>query len=107
MNVEELRSLAEQERERQRAISHRVLYCSAAGCISCGLCVKKCPAQAVSLENGRITVDHKACMAFGPSCGLACVAFCPRSIMRSIGGETPAPKPEARPEAREQAAPAE
>ena len=78
-----------------------------AGCISCGLCVKKCPAQAVRLENGRIMVDHKACVAFGPSCGLACVAFCPRSIMRSIGGEPPAPKPAAPPEAREQAAPAE
>jgi bidirectional [NiFe] hydrogenase diaphorase subunit len=36
MTVEELREIAEQERARQAGLQHRVLYCSAAGCVSCG-----------------------------------------------------------------------
>ena len=36
MNVEELRELAEKERQRQAKFARRVLYCSAAGCVSCG-----------------------------------------------------------------------
>jgi bidirectional [NiFe] hydrogenase diaphorase subunit len=36
MNVEELQECAEQERERQHSATHRILYCSAAGCVSCG-----------------------------------------------------------------------
>jgi len=36
MTVEELRELAEQEQARQAQIRHRVLYCAAAGCASCG-----------------------------------------------------------------------
>lgn len=36
MTVEDLQELAEQEQQRQAAYSHRLLYCAAAGCISCG-----------------------------------------------------------------------
>ncbi|MCL4812286.1 MAG: SLBB domain-containing protein [Vicinamibacteraceae bacterium] len=36
MTVEELHELADRERERQAGVRHRVLYCSAAGCVSCG-----------------------------------------------------------------------
>jgi bidirectional [NiFe] hydrogenase diaphorase subunit len=36
MTVEELRELAGHERGRQAQVNHRVLYCSAAGCVSCG-----------------------------------------------------------------------
>ena len=36
MTVEELRELAEKERARQAGFGKRVLYCSAAGCVSCG-----------------------------------------------------------------------
>jgi bidirectional [NiFe] hydrogenase diaphorase subunit len=36
MTIEELRELAEKERERQTQFRHRILFCSAAGCISCG-----------------------------------------------------------------------
>jgi bidirectional [NiFe] hydrogenase diaphorase subunit len=36
MTVEELRDLAEAERARQEQFKHRILYCSAAGCVSCG-----------------------------------------------------------------------
>ncbi len=36
MTVEDLHELAENERERQKRFRHRILYCSAAGCVSCG-----------------------------------------------------------------------
>ena len=36
MNLDELFELADQERERQQKLGHRILYCSAAGCASCG-----------------------------------------------------------------------
>lgn len=36
MTVEELQEFGEQERERQKKYQHRILYCSAAGCVSCG-----------------------------------------------------------------------
>ncbi|MFA6540628.1 MAG: NuoF family protein [Bacteroidota bacterium] len=36
MTVEELRDHAEEELKRQQEKKHRILYCSAAGCVSCG-----------------------------------------------------------------------
>jgi len=36
MTVEELRELAEKEKARQQEFKYRVLYCSGAGCVSCG-----------------------------------------------------------------------
>lgn len=36
MTVEDLHELAENERERQKRFRHRILYCAAAGCVSCG-----------------------------------------------------------------------
>jgi bidirectional [NiFe] hydrogenase diaphorase subunit len=36
MTVEELKDLAEKERTRQGQLHHRILYCAAAGCVSCG-----------------------------------------------------------------------
>lgn len=36
MTVEDLQELAEQEQGRQSQFSHRIIYCAAAGCISCG-----------------------------------------------------------------------
>ena len=36
MTFEDLQECAEQERERQKQFKHRILYCSAAGCASCG-----------------------------------------------------------------------
>ena len=36
MTVEDLQELAEQEQQRQQKFTHRIMYCAAAGCISCG-----------------------------------------------------------------------
>lgn len=36
MTVEELREMAEEERQRQQSFKHRIHYCSAAGCVACG-----------------------------------------------------------------------
>lgn len=36
MTVEELSGIVEKERQRQAQVKHRILYCSAAGCVSCG-----------------------------------------------------------------------
>ncbi len=36
MTVEDLRELAEKEQARQKQFKHRVVFCSAAGCVSCG-----------------------------------------------------------------------
>jgi len=52
------------------------------GCISCKMCVKSCPAKAFSMEDGRIKIDHKACMAYGPECETICIEKCPRKIIR-------------------------
>jgi Na+-translocating ferredoxin:NAD+ oxidoreductase subunit B len=52
------------------------------GCIGCKMCVKVCPAQAVTYENNLVHIDHKACIAYGPSCEEICVTKCPRDIFR-------------------------
>ncbi|MBQ9104688.1 MAG: 4Fe-4S dicluster domain-containing protein, partial [Mailhella sp.] len=49
----------------------------------CSKCVKVCPASAISLENDRIQIDQRACLAYGENCGMACVEACPRKILRS------------------------
>ncbi|WP_028319130.1 RnfABCDGE type electron transport complex subunit B [Desulfobulbus elongatus] len=58
----------------------------AVGCIGCKLCVKACPAQAVSYTDNRIVIDHKTCIAYGPSCEEVCVSKCPRQIFRPFQG---------------------
>lgn len=55
------------------------------GCINCSKCVKVCPAKAISIEDNRIEVDHNACLHYGAVCGEACVAACPRFILRRMG----------------------
>ncbi|MDL2316077.1 Fe-S cluster domain-containing protein [Desulfovibrio sp. OttesenSCG-928-A18] len=55
------------------------------GCINCLKCLKACPADAIAYEKRRIEIDHLACLKYGRACNEACVAACPRGIMRSRG----------------------
>lgn len=52
------------------------------GCISCKMCVKSCPAEAVTLEEGKVLIDHEKCISYGSDCGEVCVEKCPRDIFR-------------------------
>lgn len=58
------------------------------GCITCKMCVKACPAGAVSVENDLVHIDHEKCMAYGPECKEACVEKCPRNIFRPFRSES-------------------
>jgi Pyruvate/2-oxoacid:ferredoxin oxidoreductase delta subunit len=51
-------------------------------CTGCGVCVKKCPVDAIRLEKGKAEVDVDAC--FG--CGV-CSRFCPSSAIEMIRRE--------------------
>jgi len=48
-------------------------------CKGCGTCVKTCPNNALSLENGKAVVDHKLCILCG-YCNPACPEFAIRLI---------------------------
>ncbi len=54
------------------------------GCISCTLCVKKCPAKAVTIKDNIVQIDHKICLEYGDSCEKACVSSCKRNIFKSL-----------------------
>jgi len=69
-----------------RDLGKNVRQVCEAGCISCQMCVKKCPAGAVAHTGGLITIDHPKCIAFGPDCQEVCVEKCPRNIMRRYEG---------------------
>jgi Na+-translocating ferredoxin:NAD+ oxidoreductase RNF subunit RnfB len=49
------------------------------GCGKCGACVKKCPEQAIVIENGIPTVDYSKCK----SCG-TCVDACPQHVLHLL-----------------------
>ncbi|MBU4601995.1 4Fe-4S binding protein, partial [bacterium] len=48
-------------------------------CKGCGTCVKTCPNNALSLENGKAVVNHKLCLL----CGY-CNPVCPEFAIRLI-----------------------
>ena len=59
----------------------------AVGCISCKMCVKSCPAEAVSMEEGVVRIDHRKCLEYGPECEEICIEKCPRDIFRPFRTE--------------------
>ena len=64
MTIEDLQEIAEKEQTRQQALKHRILYCSAAGCVSCGsIGVRGVLKQAVQ-EKGL----EKECQVLGTGC---------------------------------------
>jgi ferredoxin len=46
------------------------------GCIGCGICVKACPKNCITMEDNLATIDRTLCT----SCGV-CAAKCPRKII--------------------------
>jgi electron transport complex protein RnfB len=46
------------------------------------MCVKVCPAKAVSMEGNLVVIDQKKCIEYGPECEEICVEKCPRNIFR-------------------------
>ena len=55
-------------------------------CIGCGLCVKKCPADAIHVVEFRAVIDYDRCL----SCG-ACGDVCPRHAIRDRFAAKPVP----------------
>ncbi|QTA87493.1 NADH dehydrogenase protein [Desulfonema magnum] len=46
------------------------------GCLHCQSCIRACPANAISLENDLVRIDHQRCIEYGPSCDEACMKAC-------------------------------
>jgi electron transport complex protein RnfB len=46
------------------------------GCLHCLACIEACPAKAVYLDDGKLTIDHQKCIEHGPSCNEACLNAC-------------------------------
>jgi electron transport complex protein RnfB len=46
------------------------------GCITDKGCVRKCPAKAIVVERGVVTIDQKKCIEYGPSCEEVCISAC-------------------------------
>src|SRR5512134_3822636 len=55
------------------------------GCTLCRKCVSKCPAGAIEWDGRTILIDHDKCIAYGDSCGYACVEICPSTILHRVG----------------------
>lgn len=47
-------------------------------CINCGVCIKRCPAKAISKHDGKIAIDYTTCL----SCGV-CVRICPKQALKA------------------------
>ena len=53
-----------------------VMQACSVGCIGCGLCVKECPFDAITVENNVAHIDQEKCKG----CGL-CAKKCPKKII--------------------------
>ena len=47
-------------------------------CVGCGECFRLCPAKAITMVNGKPSIDRKKCI-----CCFCCQEFCPKGAMRS------------------------
>ena len=63
------------------------------GCVQCMACIKECPAKAISIVDGILDIDHKACLAYGPGCEEICITVCPTDIIHHPGQLPDANKP--------------
>ncbi|HEX7573467.1 MAG TPA: (2Fe-2S) ferredoxin domain-containing protein, partial [Bacteroidota bacterium] len=81
MTLEELREVAETERARQGKYRHRITYCSAAGCASCGgIAVHEALAKALKARN----LENEVELA-----GTGCMGLCGEGpLVRILGDGT-------------------
>jgi len=49
-------------------------------CVGCGICVEECPAGAISLDEGKASIDDDTCI----TCG-RCHDVCPQEAVRHDG----------------------
>lgn len=47
-------------------------------CVTCGACVRKCPAKAMAINNEALSIDYDKCL----SCGV-CVRVCPKQALNN------------------------
>ncbi|MBQ7491426.1 MAG: RnfABCDGE type electron transport complex subunit B [Clostridia bacterium] len=52
------------------------------GCIACTLCAKKCPAEAITIENNLARIDYAKCT----NCGI-CATVCPRKLIVDLAAK--------------------
>lgn len=57
------------------------------GCIACGLCVKQCKFDAISILNNHAYIDPEKCKTCGK-----CISVCPTKAIHSINIVVPKPK---------------
>jgi len=53
-------------------------------CMSCGICVEKCPVDAISMQTEKAQINMDACI----HCG-TCHSVCPQEAIRHDGEKTP------------------
>ena len=67
----------------------RTFWIDAARCMGCGVCVDVCPADAITLMDGRASIEEQKCTGCG-----ACADVCPEdAIQPVIQGELVLPLP--------------
>ncbi len=50
-------------------------------CTYCKKCIKECPADAITIQDDLMHIDHEKCVAYGPDCNEVCIECCPRDIV--------------------------